>query len=134
LEQQLRSRDGHVASTQDVIKNLEVSHVGGLTDLRGRVVRCDTSIARLATDVSTASETIKVISRQQQEENARTVDRLHSLDTRVGYQELLLIVSIFDIGAFVIFNTVIQMNLHDNTSNTLIDYKKKLKMLMHNIY
>lgn len=83
LEAQIRERDGATVGTHTVVKNLELNQVAGVTDLRGRVVRCDTSIARLSADLKNAFDTIRNLSQQQQEHSARVVENVHALDTRI---------------------------------------------------
>jgi hypothetical protein len=83
LEAQIKERDGATIGTQHVVKNLELHHVAGVTDLRSRVVRCDTSIARLAADLKTAYESIQAVGQRQQEQNAQIIEKLHHLDTKV---------------------------------------------------
>jgi len=88
LEAQIRERDGATVGTHTVVKNLELNQVAGVTDLRGRVVRCDTSIARLAADLKNAFDTIRNLSQQQQDHSARLIENVHALDTRVSYSHV----------------------------------------------
>ena len=39
LEQSIRFREGQSEGTNNVVKSLEMHHVAGLTDIRGRVAR-----------------------------------------------------------------------------------------------
>jgi hypothetical protein len=80
LEAQIKERDGATIGTQHVVKNLELHHVAGVTDLRSRVVRCDASIARLATDLKAAFDSIQAVAQRQQEQ---IIEKLHHLDTKV---------------------------------------------------
>lgn len=84
LENQIRERDGVSVGTHNVVKNLEMNQVVGVTDLRGRVVRCDTSIARLAADMKTAFDSIRNLGQQQLEQNSRMVESVHALNTHVS--------------------------------------------------
>jgi uncharacterized protein YlxW (UPF0749 family) len=83
LEAQIKDRDGATIGTQHVVKNLELHHVAGVTDLRSRVVRCDASINRLATDLKAAYDTINSVAQKQQEQNAQIIEKLHHLETKV---------------------------------------------------
>jgi uncharacterized phage infection (PIP) family protein YhgE len=83
LEAQIKERDGETVGTQHVVKNLEVHHILGVTDLRARVVRCDASIARLSSDIKSAFESIQSIALRQQEQHAKITEKLHQLDTRM---------------------------------------------------
>lgn len=84
LENQIRERDGAAVGTHNVVKNLEMNQVVGVTDLRGRVVRCDTSIARLAADLKTAFDSIRNLGQQQLEQNSRMVESVHALNAHVS--------------------------------------------------
>ncbi|XP_007891265.2 protein FAM81B [Callorhinchus milii] len=61
LEGQVRVRDGVAAGTSFAVQSLDLKHLAGIGDLRGRVARCDASISKLAGDVSVSnSDTQKV--------------------------------------------------------------------------
>ena len=77
-------RDSATFGTNTAVKNLEVHHVATLTDLRGRIVRCDTSIGKLSSDLRGCSESIKQVTQQQQDSQNRVMDRLHQLESKVG--------------------------------------------------
>ena len=83
LEAQIKDRDGATIGTQNVVKNLELHHVAGVTDLRSRVVRCDASINRLATDLKAAFDAVNSVAQKQQEQNAQIIEKLHQLETKV---------------------------------------------------
>ena len=46
LENEIKQKDNVIGGTQSNVKALEMNHVAGLTDLRGRVARADASISR----------------------------------------------------------------------------------------
>ena len=46
LEGEIKQKETVIGGTQDNVKTLEMHHVAGLTDVRGRVARCDAAIAR----------------------------------------------------------------------------------------
>ncbi|NWU96447.1 FA81B protein, partial [Upupa epops] len=51
LERQLRTRDGAAVKTNFAIQSLDQKYIQGLGDLRGRVARCEASIAKLSGDI-----------------------------------------------------------------------------------
>jgi len=69
--------------TNVAVKNLEVSHVTQLADLRSRVARCDASIARLAADLKTCYESIRTLNQTQIESNSKLMDKIHHVDSKV---------------------------------------------------
>ncbi|NWH65707.1 FA81B protein, partial [Geococcyx californianus] len=52
LERQIRTRDGAAVKTNFAVQSLDHKHIQGLGDLRGRVARCEASIAKLSGDIS----------------------------------------------------------------------------------
>ncbi|NXI98109.1 FA81B protein, partial [Psophia crepitans] len=52
LERQIRTRDGAAAQTNFAVQSLDHKYIQGLGDLRGRVARCEASIAKLSGDVA----------------------------------------------------------------------------------
>ncbi|XP_009561270.2 protein FAM81B [Cuculus canorus] len=52
LEKQIRTRDGATLKTNFAVQSLDHKYIQGLGDLRGRVVRCEASISKLAGDIS----------------------------------------------------------------------------------
>ncbi|NXC68053.1 FA81B protein, partial [Anhinga anhinga] len=52
LERQIRTRDGAAVETNFAVQSLDRKYIQGLGDLRGRVARCEASIARLSADIS----------------------------------------------------------------------------------
>lgn len=83
LEDQLRVRDNAAVGTNSAVKNLEVHHVASLTDLRGRIVRCDTSIAKLSSELRNALDSVKQMGGQQQDNQNRVLDRIHNLESKI---------------------------------------------------
>lgn len=71
-------------NTNSAIKNLEVSHVAGITDLRGRVGRCDGAIAKLAGDVKTCFHSIKSLNSQGEERAHRLEKKVSQFEHKVG--------------------------------------------------
>lgn len=58
-------------------------HVATLTDLRGRIVRCDAAIAKIGTDMRLCFDSIRQLNQQQQEVSNRIMDRIHGLEQQV---------------------------------------------------
>ncbi|XP_073696099.1 protein FAM81B [Garra rufa] len=83
LEAQIIERDNLAAGTSFAVKNLDHKNVTGIGDLRGRVARCDASIAKLSSDISVGRRDILKL---QQE-----VSQLHSgLELKLKDMELRL--------------------------------------------
>ena len=57
--------------------------MASLTDLRGRIVRCDTSIARLSSELQNATAAIKQMSQQQNDMQGKIMERIHEVEARV---------------------------------------------------
>ncbi|NWU71921.1 FA81B protein, partial [Pterocles burchelli] len=51
LERQIRTRDGAAAETNLAVQSLDHRYIQGVGDLRGRVARCEASIAKLSEDI-----------------------------------------------------------------------------------
>ncbi|XP_041361749.1 protein FAM81A-like [Gigantopelta aegis] len=80
LEESIKVRDSASVGTNHAVKNLESHHVQSLSDLRGRVVRCDTSIAKLAQDMRVVMDSCRILSNQQQELQTRIMERMHGIE------------------------------------------------------
>ncbi|PVD20097.1 hypothetical protein C0Q70_20591 [Pomacea canaliculata] len=83
IEESIKSRDNAHVSTNSAVKNLEVHHVATLTDLRGRIVRCDAAIAKIGTDMRLCFDSIRQLNQQQQEVSNRIMDRIHGLEQQL---------------------------------------------------
>lgn len=84
IEESIRSRDSATVGTNTAVKNLEVHHVASLTDLRGRIVRCDTSISKLSQELRQCFDSVKQVSQSQQDNQNRLLDRVHELESKVS--------------------------------------------------
>ncbi|XP_070541707.1 protein FAM81A-like [Ptychodera flava] len=84
LEDRIQASGNVGGNTQSVVKNLELHHVGSVVDLRGRVARCDASIARLSADLRTVYESIAVLNRQLQDNNTIVLNAVRKLDSKMG--------------------------------------------------
>ncbi|XP_067874017.1 protein FAM81A-like [Heterodontus francisci] len=66
LQEHIRTRDDASRGTNAVVKSLETRHLNGIGDLRGRVARCDASIAKLSADLMSIYEGIQNLCKEQQ--------------------------------------------------------------------
>lgn len=66
LESEIKSRHSQVEGQSTAVKNLELHHVAGVTDLRGRVGRCDAAIQRLVSDMRSNNEVITDFKQKQE--------------------------------------------------------------------
>ncbi|KAM9587031.1 protein FAM81B, partial [Morphnus guianensis] len=70
LERQIRTRDGAAVQTNFAVQSLDHKYIQGLGDLRGRVARCEASIAKLSGDIS--------IIRREAQKTDKEIYGLHS--------------------------------------------------------
>ncbi|XP_013411484.1 protein FAM81A [Lingula anatina] len=84
VEDQLRMKDSSTSQASAAVKNLEVHHVAGLTDLRGRVARCDASIAKLASDSKACFESIKSLNTEHQNLNTKLMEKLQDIENKMA--------------------------------------------------
>ncbi|XP_065513042.1 LOW QUALITY PROTEIN: protein FAM81B [Caloenas nicobarica] len=70
LERQIRARDGAAVETNFAVRSLDHKYIHGLGDLRGRVARCEASIAKLSGDIS--------IIRHEAQKTEKEIYGLHS--------------------------------------------------------
>ena len=66
------------------MKNLELSHVAGLTDLRGRVGQCGTAITKLAADIRTTNDAVRLQNGESREHDSQLNSKIQSMDIRVS--------------------------------------------------
>lgn len=81
LKYQLAARDKGIVDTAYQTRNLEQFTQAGVVDLRGRVVRCDSLIARLAQDIRAANSNQEIEKKhvdQSTEAHRQRIDRLNS--------------------------------------------------------
>ncbi|KAK7116211.1 protein FAM81A-like isoform X2 [Littorina saxatilis] len=83
IEDSIKSRDSAHVGTNNAVKNLEVHHVATLTDLKGRIVRCDSAIGKLGTDVRSCFDSIRQLNVQQQEVTNRIGDRMNGIEQQL---------------------------------------------------
>ncbi|KAM9367966.1 protein FAM81B [Phaethornis superciliosus] len=70
LERQIRSRDGAAVETNFAVQSLDYKFIQGLGDLRGRVARCEASMAKLSADIS--------MTKQEAQKTDKQIYGLHS--------------------------------------------------------
>ncbi|KAK3098260.1 hypothetical protein FSP39_017666 [Pinctada imbricata] len=83
IDDQIRQRDNVSMGTNNAVKNLEVHHVASLTDLRGRIVRCDTSISKLSSEIRGVAEGLKQVSQTQTDLQGRLMERIHEMEAKL---------------------------------------------------
>ncbi|NXL93264.1 FA81B protein, partial [Alectura lathami] len=64
LERQIRTRDGATVQTNFAIQSLDHKYIQSLGDLRGRVVRCEGSIAQLSGDIGVIRHEVQRIDKE----------------------------------------------------------------------
>ncbi|OXB75711.1 UNVERIFIED_CONTAM: hypothetical protein H355_016228, partial [Colinus virginianus] len=64
LERQIRTRDGATVQTNFAIQSLDHKYLQSLGDLRGRVVRCEASIAQLSADIRVVRHEVQKIDKE----------------------------------------------------------------------
>uniref|UniRef100_A0A8C2TLD0 Family with sequence similarity 81 member B n=1 Tax=Coturnix japonica TaxID=93934 RepID=A0A8C2TLD0_COTJA len=64
LERQIRTRDGATVQTNFAIQSLDHKYIQSLGDLRGRVVRCESSIAQLSGDIRVIRHEVQNIDKE----------------------------------------------------------------------
>ena len=84
IESDLKMRQGQLSGAADAVKHLEVNQATTLTDMRGRVARCDVSIAKLSTDLKGAMDSLKLTNMMQQDAQAKLMDRMNNIDNKVA--------------------------------------------------
>ena len=84
LEGEIRSRQSQVEGHSTAVKNLELHHVAGVTDLRGRVARCDSAIQRLMSDTRSNNEVINDFRQKQELAMKDCRDQLSSLEKSIS--------------------------------------------------
>lgn len=83
LESELRGRDIAVVGTNKAVNKLEVHHVTMLQDLRGRIVRCDTAIAKHTKDITMLMDEVRRLEILLHQTRERLVGDIHRLEAEV---------------------------------------------------
>ncbi|XP_062373247.1 protein FAM81B [Sardina pilchardus] len=87
LETQIGQRDTVASGTSVTVQNLDQKNLVGIGDLRGRVARCDASIAKLSGDVSAGSK--DALRLQQEIREIRSTLELRLKDTELKLSEAM---------------------------------------------
>ena len=83
LEEEIRMKHGQVEGQTMAVKNLELHHVAGVTDLRGRVARCDTAIERLSLDTRNAAQSLNEHRLKVESSSKEVNERLQVLENNI---------------------------------------------------
>ena len=84
LEGEIRSRYNQFDGQSKAVKNLELHHVAGVTELRSRVNRCDAAIQRLIIDLRSNTDSINELKQQQQVSAKETNNRLQQIEDSIN--------------------------------------------------
>ncbi|XP_035021822.1 protein FAM81B [Hippoglossus stenolepis] len=83
LERQIAQRDSVTSGTSLAVQSLDQKNLAGIGDLRGRVARCDASIAKLSADVS-SGDRHRIRLQQEMKELGAGVDvKLEELEVKL---------------------------------------------------
>ena len=80
LESEIRSRQTKAEGQSAAVKNLELHHVAGVTDLRGRVARCDSALQRLILDIRSTNDSLSEFKQRQELATKENQDHFKSLE------------------------------------------------------
>uniref|UniRef100_A0A3B4ZDC5 Family with sequence similarity 81 member B n=1 Tax=Stegastes partitus TaxID=144197 RepID=A0A3B4ZDC5_9TELE len=83
LERQIAQRDSVTSGTTLAVQKLEQKNMAGIGDLRGRVARCDASIAKLSADVSSGEQQVIKLQKEVAELRAAVGVQLKELEVKV---------------------------------------------------
>ncbi|KAL2093368.1 hypothetical protein ACEWY4_010680 [Coilia grayii] len=83
VQQQMRAQEELTQRSQTSVRNMELQQLSVLCDLRGRVGRCDDSIARLTADFRCTNERIYKLIRQHHGSHTLMEAKLRELETQV---------------------------------------------------
>ncbi|KAM4709669.1 protein FAM81B [Discoglossus pictus] len=83
LENQILTRDNVSTGTSFAVQSLDKKHLYGIGDLRGRVARCDASIAKLSRDLSTARHELQMQEKEIHSIRAALDVNMKEIDVKV---------------------------------------------------
>ncbi|XP_041760047.1 protein FAM81B [Coregonus clupeaformis] len=89
LKSQIAQRDSVTSGTSFAMQSLDHKNLAGIGDLRGRVARCDASIAKLSGDVSDRAQKIVRLQQEVSEVKSGLGERLREMDIKVRGSEQL---------------------------------------------
>ncbi|XP_071338741.1 protein FAM81B isoform X2 [Trachinotus anak] len=85
LERQIAQRDSVTSGTTLAVQSLDQKNIAGIGDLRGRVARCDASIAKLSTDVSSGERQMTRLQKEVAELRSAVDVRLKELEVKLHH-------------------------------------------------
>lgn len=83
LEDQLRQKDSYIMNSGSAIKTIELQQATTVTDMRGRIARCDAGIAKLVSEHLIVQDGLKQANTQHQTEYQRLQDKIQALELKV---------------------------------------------------
>uniref|UniRef100_A0A8C2JA57 Family with sequence similarity 81 member B n=1 Tax=Cyprinus carpio TaxID=7962 RepID=A0A8C2JA57_CYPCA len=89
LEAQIIERDNLAAGTTFAVKSLDHKNMTGIGDLRGRVARCDASIAKLSSDVSAGCRDILKLQQEVNELHSGLELKLKDMELKVEMESMI---------------------------------------------
>ncbi|XP_055460014.1 protein FAM81B [Psammomys obesus] len=87
LEDQIRIRDQAATGTNYAVQDLNIKHLQGVGDLRGRVARCDSSIVKLSGDIQCIRQECRQVEKSVQE----LVSSLHTISKNLDMKVMQLL-------------------------------------------
>ncbi|XP_055741992.1 protein FAM81B [Salvelinus fontinalis] len=84
LKSQIAQRDSVTSGTSFAMQSLDHKNLAGFGDLRGRVARCDASIAKLSGDVSDRAHEIARLQQELSEVKSGLGERLREMDIKLS--------------------------------------------------
>ncbi|XP_038559570.1 protein FAM81B [Micropterus salmoides] len=85
LEQQLAQRDSITSGTTMAVQSLDQKSMASIGDLRGRVARCDASIAKLSADASSGEQQLIRLQKVVAELRSAVAVRLKELEVKLHH-------------------------------------------------
>ncbi|XP_041793940.1 protein FAM81B [Chelmon rostratus] len=87
LQTQITQRDSITFGTTMAVQSLDKKNIAGIGDLRGRVARCDSSIARLSADVSSGERHLIRLQQEVAELRSAVDARLKELGVKLHHDQ-----------------------------------------------
>ncbi|XP_042308311.1 protein FAM81B [Sceloporus undulatus] len=83
LERQIKARDDMTSGTNFAMQSLDLKHLQGVGDLRGRVARCDASIAKLSGDINIIRHEISKLEKEIQTNQSSLENYTNNVEMKV---------------------------------------------------
>ncbi|XP_030621182.1 protein FAM81A-like [Chanos chanos] len=83
LQDQLRNHDDVDARTWSAVRSMELRQLSALSDLRGRVGRCDNNIARLGAEIRSTNENLHRLSKENHASKTVMESKLKEMEIQV---------------------------------------------------